>query len=350
MRISRRQVLQLTGGLLVRASSSFAASSFAESAADATTSNPNARFDLDRLLMAVASTERLESERREYVASAVITLFGVTVFSKSGVGNGNIRIEEFGPERGGTVSIEFAAGSRPEGAKGLNRLGYIQEAILEEAPGQAVEAAYVAFMTASDEKNVEQARKAMQGAGNMQRYNAAQGFCRPGAFQSRIDRLVFSSKYSFRDLGTLIPMARTEMVAHEADPMDHQQDAESVHRSTFLYAVRRAILTPGKTSTSQLFFNSKKFRLETDKEFDPATGAHFVEKKIVDSADKVVKLSAWLTESKTGQRTPFRLWYEKGAENQPPLRFDYQARSFLRLAFEALPKQGPQSQVASAAR
>ena len=278
----------------------------------------------------------------------MITLFGIQVFSKSGVGNGNIRIEEIGPRQGGTVAIEFAAGSRPEGAKGLNRLGYIQEAILEDQPGQAAECAYLAFMTASDEKSVEQARKALEAAGNMQRYNAAQGFGRPGTFQSRIDRLAFPSKYNFQDLAALIPMARTEMAAHAGDPLDHQQDQEAMHRATFLYAVRRALLTPGSTSTSHLFFNSKRYQLDTEKAFDAATGTHFVQKKIVDSASKVVKLSAWITNEQTGHKTPFHLWYEKGQENQPPLRFDYQARSFLKLAFEALPKQPNTGSVASA--
>ena len=55
--------------------------------------------------MTVAALDRRESVRREYVASAVITLFGIQVFSKSGVGNGNIRIEEIGPRQGGTVAI-----------------------------------------------------------------------------------------------------------------------------------------------------------------------------------------------------------------------------------------------------
>ena len=340
MRISRRQALQLAAGVIARASSASP-----DGPAQPATGN---EFELDRMMTTAAALDRRESVRREYVASAVITLFGVQVFSKGGVGHGNIRIEEIGPQQGGTVSIEFAAGSRPEGAKGLNRLGYIQEAILEDQPGQAAECAYLAFMTASDEKNVEQARKALEAAGNMQRYNAAQGFGRPGSFQSRIDRLAFSSKYSFRDLPALIPMARTEMAAHAAEPLDHQLDQETSHRATFLYVVRRALLTPGRTSTSHLFFNSKRYQLDTEKEFDAATGAHFVQKGIVDSSTNVVRLSAWLTNEQTGHRTPFHVWYEKGQENQPPLRFDYQARSFLKLAFEALPKQPNTGGVASA--
>ncbi len=346
MRITRRHILQLTAGLLVRDSQAISS----EPAAPGANGIAATLFDFDRLLMNVATSDRRESARREYVASAVIVLFGVQIFSKNGVGDGNVRIEEIGPEHGTTVSIEFAAGSRPEGAKGLNRLGFIQEAILEDEPGLARESAYVAFMTASDEKNIEQARKAMEVAGGMQRYNAAQGICRPGGFQSRLDRLAFSSKYSFKDLGTLIPMARTEMTARAADPLEHRDDAETSHRSTFLYAVRRALLSPGQTQSGLYFFNSKKYRLDTVKEFDPTTGARFVEKKIVATASKVVKLSAWITNTETGNRTPFHLWYEKGAESLPPLRFDYQARSFLKLAFEALPVDAPKATVASAVR
>jgi hypothetical protein len=42
-----------------------------------------------------------------------------------------------------------------------------------------------------------------------------------------------------------------------------------------------------------------------------------------------------LTEHRTGEKTPFRIWYEEGAAQYPPLKFEYQARSFLRLSFEA---------------
>jgi len=34
-------------------------------------------------------------------------------------------------------------------------------------------------------------------------------------------------------------------------------------------------------------------------------------------------------------RTPFKIWFEAGSEELPPLRFEYQAKPFLRLVFEA---------------
>jgi len=51
----------------------------------------------------------------------------------------------------------------------------------------------------------------------------------------------------------------------------------------------------------------------------------------------VIRMNARLTEKETGEKTPFRMWYQAGAERTPPLRFEYQAKSFLRLTFEADP-------------
>ena len=51
-----------------------------------------------------------------------------------------------------------------------------------------------------------------------------------------------------------------------------------------------------------------------------------------------MRINALLTEKKTGIKTPFRVWHEAGAEQSLPLRFEYQARPFLRLTFESDPK------------
>ena len=39
----------------------------------------------------------------------------------------------------------------------------------------------------------------------------------------------------------------------------------------------------------------------------------------------------------TGVETPFKLWFAADAPQTPPLRFEYQVKSFLRLTFEADP-------------
>ena len=50
-----------------------------------------------------------------------------------------------------------------------------------------------------------------------------------------------------------------------------------------------------------------------------------------------MRLDAVIREAKSGTETPFRVWYDVGAPQALPVRFEYQAKSFLRLVFEADP-------------
>jgi hypothetical protein len=287
-----------------------------------------ARFHVDRLLES-ASGVHADVYSKKYTASATIMLFSLPLVSKSGVGTGYTVIEEASAGTGRTVAVQFGAGSYPESARGLNRLGFIQEVVVEEKEA-AIDCAYLAFMTTSQEKNLDQAKQALVSSGATVAYSAAQGFGQGGKFASRVDRIQFPARYTWRDIPELIGTAREEMAGGEL----REVNAEGVRLSTFLYAVRRALQDSRPRSATQIFFNSKRFELQTWKEKDASAGAHFAAKKLA-AAGSVIRLNALLTEHRSGEKTPFRLWYEEGSEKFPPLKFDYQARSFLRLSFEA---------------
>jgi hypothetical protein len=288
-----------------------------------------ARFNVDRLLDSAAG-QHAEVYSRKYVASAAVVLFSIPLVSKRGVGTGYTVIEEVAAGTNRTVALQFGAGSYPESARGLNRLGFVQEVIVERQDA-AVDCAYLAFMTTSQEKNLDQAKQALASAGSNVAYSAAQGVGHGGKYASRVDRLEFPARYTWRDIPELIGKAREEMAGAGSELQE--VSAEGARISTFLYAVRRALQDPGPHAVNQIFFNSKRFELRSWKERDDAAGAYFTAKKIASGA--VIRLNAMLTEHRTGEKTPFRLWYEKGAEKLPPLKFEYQARSFLRLSFEA---------------
>jgi hypothetical protein len=294
-----------------------------------------ATFDVDRLLSAISPGSVVPSGRpelRKYTASATVMLFGIPLVSRSSVGSGYAVVEAAAQ----TLSIQFGAGSYPENARGLNRLGFIQEAVVEERPGQPVECAWLAFMTTSKETNLDQAQKALakqavEASGAMVPYSASQGIGHHGSFHSRVDRLEFPSKYTWRDITQLVEQARASMTdltgkEPQAAPASQEKSA------TFLYQVRRAILDPHVRTSSSLVFNGKEFQLDAVKENDAAAGAHF--------GRSVIRLNATITEKHTGIKTPFRLWYEAGSDLSLPIRFEYQAKSFLRLTFEADAKAG----------
>jgi hypothetical protein len=291
-------------------------------------------FDVDRLLDSNSGLEPSRTAVTRYVANATITLFSIPLVSKSSVGSGYAVVEE----AGNTLAIQFGAGSWPASARGLNRLGFIQEAVTEERPGYPAECAWLAFMTTSQEKNLDQAKKAVDNSGGMVPYSASQGCGRNGNFASRVERLEFPGRYTWRDVTQLVGRAREAMAAGMGEKHDvtaHGTAHGTAQPATFLYVVRRAMLDASARTTACLVFNSKQFQLDTQKEEDAEAGAHFSSKQLVRPSGNVMRMSAVLTEKRTGERTPFRVWYEAGAEQKLPLRFEYQAKSFLRLTFEA---------------
>lgn len=318
MSITRRQILAAGGSALV-----------------SRILRANVQGNLERVLNASTTGEanrNEQSEIRKYVANATVTLFSIPLVSKSGVGSGYAVVEQAGR----TVAIQFGAGSWPESARGLNRLGFIQEGVIEERPGSPAECAWLAFMTTSQEKNLEQAKKALEASGGMVPYSASKGYGKNGSFASRLDRLEFPSHYTWRDLNPLVAKARQAMTG---DAPEQQDESDYTDRpATFLYMVRKAMLDAGPRTTGSLVFNQKEFRLDTQKEADASAAAHFAGKELVAPSAAVTRMNAVLTRLSTGEKTPFRLWYEAGAAPGLPLRFEYQAKPFLRLTFEADPK------------
>ncbi len=108
----------------------------------------------------------------------------------------------------------------------------------------------------------------------------------------------------------------------------------------FLYSVRKAMLDARTATGGSLFFNGKRFLLETTKQRDLSIGAHLAESHAVARAADVVRLDAVIREQKPGHEselgsaTVFRVWYDATRRKTLPVRFEYQARSFLRLVFD----------------
>jgi hypothetical protein len=289
MCISRRHILGLVGSTAV--SRIFAASLPGFEAQRV--------FDVDRLLNPAGIGSR---RMRRYVASAAVTVLSIPVVSKPAVGSGYAVIEEADFGQNHAVSIQFGAGSWPENARGLNRLGFIQEAIIEQRPGDPSEWAWLAFMTTSKENNLDQAKKALEASGAMIPYSASQGYGRPGTLNSRVDRLEFPGEYTWRDIRELVKRAR-EAVVPLADAETRYSPAGSERPATSLYQVRRAMLDSRVRASSSLVFNSKQFRLDTQKETDGGATNYFSSKNLVAGSAQVIRLNATLTELRTGKET-----------------------------------------------
>src|ERR1017187_7392182 len=278
---SRRRILLAAAGTLVRRALGAAVP---RTAAAGTEADALRRFDVDRLLDTSASGEPALEPRvhfTRYTAGATVTLFSIPLASRASVGSGYAVVEEVDMPAGRTFSIQFGAGSYPDRARGLNRLGFIQEAVVEDAPGRASECAWFAFMTTSREKDLSQARVALQTSPDAVPYSASQGAGLNGDFRSRTDRLEFPNRYTWHDVAHLVEQARRAMVGGAGEtsrrfsPSGHAQDDRP---ATFLYMVRRAMLDPQPRTTGSLVFNGKHFQLDTQKEKDEAAVNYFAAK------------------------------------------------------------------------
>ena len=284
------------------------------------------RRDLLRLagLLAMpAGASTLGPEGREFQcqfrAKATVLMLGVPLLNRDNVGSGYLRVaerEEAGKRR---LQLEFGAGSLPERAAGLNRLGIFEETIV--ASGDAIESArYFGFMTASNEKDLNEARTALKngGSGN---FTAIRGQIEQGQLRNKLLRIrdMAASNWAQRDQLT------AQIRAQLAD--ETRQDAQASTAalkdspcSPFLYAVNCAMRNKAATCASRFVHNGQMHQLQTSRKNDAKTGHTELNGRILSEAGK--ELSA------------FRLWFETENPERGPLKFDFRPRSFLRLTFE----------------
>jgi hypothetical protein len=214
--------------------------------------------------------------------------------------------------------------------------------VAEKNPGELAECTYFAFMTMSAEKNIEQAQRALAASGATVPYAVAEAAGRNGSFVSKLDRVNLSAAVTWRDYPQLTDQIRAAVVNPNTSQPNilYRIDTEirlaggEAAPATFLYAVRTALMNASAQTSLPLIYNTKEFLLRTVKEPDLAMGAHFAAQNLVSDPSRVIVLNAHLVDKTSRVVTPFRVWFESGREYLPPLRFEYQAKPFLRLAFE----------------
>lgn len=290
---------------------------------------------------------------KRYRINATVTLFSIPVVSRADVGSGFASMEEAAsgpgnPDGHRTLAIQFGAGSFPSAARGLNRLGFIQEVIVELPEGDLDQCAYFAYMTKSGEDNLDQAKAALANSGPITPYLAAEGAGRRGCFMTRLLRVDLPSRLTWSDYPTLTGKIRDAFTDAQSVTRRERKLAPSEGApATFLYAVRAAMGSRETHTSRMIVYNGKAFQLSTRRKPDATAAARFAERNLVRPGRNVVRLDATLHDEITGVNTPFKVWYEADSPTTPPLCFEYQARSFLRLTFEADPSStGPLVQLA----
>lgn len=246
-----------------------------------------------------------------YRVDAVILLFGVPIFSRSGVGGGYAIAGESASSR----SLQFAAGSVPSRARGLNRLGFIHEVCGPEG------SRYFGFMTASGEESFAEARRALEEPGGEEApYTAISGHVGGGLARSRVCRFLFPARLSWADWDRLLPAACAAFEDSSGGEPETARPCSGRFQESFLAALHRAMLAgPGRAEYS-FVYGARDLTLQASVNRDAKLAFLRLEGKIFHGAKTL---------------SSFRLWYSPS--RLVPERIEIQPRSFLRLVLRAEP-------------
>ena len=252
----------------------------------------------------------------QYRARATVLLFSLPLLSRDNVGTGYLRVaeKEDGPKR--HLRLEFGAGSLPDRAAGLNRLGIFEETVVEQ--GDRVESAeYAGFMTTSKEKDFNEAKAALA-SGEALTFTAVRGRMEGGVFSNRLLRVsgLPAKTWVHRDELKAHVFARlTEKGAEEKQKAPPGAEP----KSPFLYAIREAMRVPAATDTRRFAHNGKVHQLRTKK---------------IKTRQGEVEMDGRIEDEKGAELSSFRLWFTAAEPQAGPVRFEFRPRSFLRLRFE----------------
>jgi hypothetical protein len=295
------------------------------------------------ILTSAVYANEAQSFHRAYKATAYVTFFGVTVFSRSDVGFGSAAEDESVEDNSRSIHLQFLSGSKPERAHGLNRFGFIEEK-MHEKNGELLRSDYFGLITASREESLSEARAALGAkAGDKTQYVAAQALLEGSRAKFEIRHVLLPLPH---EPGAAMEMVKQFQKEFRDLPPNGTQDRDltvtvsSLH--TFLYMLVQAIGSTAPSIDNQFVYNSKPYRLHLDRKPDEKTGADLVKLGMLKSAKQAMRLNGTLENAK-GERTVFALWYEQGAANPLPLRFEFRPRSYLHLVFDAAPDPGASS-------
>jgi hypothetical protein len=288
---------------------------------------------------ATGSGREVEQASRRYRADAVITFLGIPIYSRQGVGSGYAIVEQWREGSSRVMSLQFAAGSLPQRAAGLNRLGFLQELVKWDGSG-AVDVGYFGFMTTSKEESLEEGRKALaEGSRGAGLYKVVVGGIERGQARSRTLDLTGGGAAGWADWSQLLPALRGQVRETRLQEMP-----ESVQRdvpqgvSSFLSTLVREFHGEAGKAESHFVYGKGRHRLEVERSPDPKMGRSLAARSLARDPERVMRLQGAVRDTRTGKRTKFRVWFEAGGSAVLPLRFELQPRSFLQLAFEYDPQ------------
>jgi hypothetical protein len=261
---------------------------------------------------------------RTYRADAVILFVGLPIYRRAGVGGGKASLEETGEGAALRRTFFFAAGSDPKRAHGLSRLGWIREVVVGPAITPA-EVSYFGIMTSSPEESLDHARKSVDTSpGAKSTFAAVSGRNTAAHSRSALTHFEYSSSALWSDAG-LIGHAQSIFRGESLEWRETAWPNSPDHAPlTFLAQLANLLKQRTPHAVGRYVYNEQDYLLELNTQKP--------------TSDKVplLPVRGKLRNLRTSKETPFRIWLENGSPSPVPVRIEFQARSFLRLTFEAV--------------
>jgi hypothetical protein len=268
---------------------------------------------------------------RHYRADAQVLVLSVPLLHRTAVGGGRVQWSEWAEANGGSQRlIEFLGFSSPERAAGLNRLGFIRE-LIRTAPGRMSDAIYFGLMTASNEETAAEAQKALHSNATEAAYSVIEGRIAGGASTSALAHFIGPARITAERRTELVTLGRRALSAGSVHPAGFTM---AQLPPPFLNALADALCGPSQVQSKYLY-GGRLYRLWLHTVADQNTTEDFRARKLIASTAKVVRASGKVQREAGGKETQFRIWVEEGNRRPIPLRIEYQAKSYLRLTFEA---------------
>jgi hypothetical protein len=250
--------------------------------------------------------------QRRYRMDATILLLGAPIFKRTSAGGGYASVEISSVDGASAVALQFAAGSNPARAHGLNRFGILREAAINDAGASTPELSFAGLMTHAREESFEQGRKALFTSTHSTEGVLARGRTAGPVIQTWIEPINLRPDRNWTNA--------TEALcdALHRGPIASPRESAADSTTTFLCAMRAAALCAGPIVRRDFMHAGKLYRLETRRH-----------------QDHPCELAGTIHNTSGGRCAEFRTSYAPGDESGIPIRIDYRPRSFLRLTFEA---------------
>ena len=272
-----------------------------------------------RRLLESHPTSSVKRYLRHYQATAAILVFGMPIFKRKDVGSGCVSVEIGSAGDRTVTALQFAAGSKPERARGLNRLGLMREAVVEQ-DSRLLETSFAGFLTSSPEKSLDQGRQALNTAATEMPCTLGRGESGRDRTDLLVRRFTIPGATRWTDAEAILNSIEKE----SRDTLARHTTSTQGPSATFLYAIRRAALEDASKARRQFFHNGKLHELITEKR--PAA-----------DSPTAIHMTGAIHDQSGAEIAQFSVWFDPADPSGIPNRIEFRARSFLRLTFESEP-------------